>query len=125
MGGKPYNGFSPAERQRGGEAIREALASKTLSYAASCSSCSRPLTKPHDWHLEDYTNPLSAFPVCRRCHQAIHVRFSRPDYWRSFVNTVTPSCWAKHLCTDPATLHRPFDVTYPAGHPLRLRLRQL
>lgn len=67
---KSYNGFTPAERRLGGRAISEALADGRLTYAEKCSVCERGLSAPHQFHCERYHEPLSVYPVCRRCHHA-------------------------------------------------------
>lgn len=117
--GKFYNGYSPAERSAGGRAVRTALADGGLSWAASCSVCGCCLAPPHAWHLEQYSEPLSAVPVCGRCHCAIHMRFSRPDFWLRFLADLRQSCWVRHLSVDPASLWRPCQETYPDGVPSR------
>jgi len=95
-----YNGFSPRERQVAGAVIRKAIAAGTMSWANDCSVCRKQLAKPHHWHLEDYTVPTSAYPVCRRCHYAIHIRFARPALWHRFLSELPPGAWVADLSVD-------------------------
>lgn len=115
---KSYNGFTPAERRIGGQAVSEALADGRMSYAETCSVCDRTLTAPHQFHSERYHEPLSAYPVCRRCHHAIHIRFRYPAYWQRFLAELPLKVWVHELSLDPASLSQPFHVTYPDGFPL-------
>lgn len=114
---KSYNGFTPAERRTGGRAVSKALADGRLSYADACSVCARTLTAPHQFHSETYHEPLSAYPVCRRCHYAIHIRFRRPQYWQRFLGELSPEAWVHQVTVDPASLTQPFCDTYPSGFP--------
>jgi hypothetical protein len=47
------------------------------------------------WHSEDYRSPFGAYPVCWRCHHAIHIRFRRPAYWQTHVSRLDPAGWKK------------------------------
>ena len=114
---KSYNGFTPAERRVGGRAIREALADGRMAYAKACSVCACTLAASHQFHSERYDEPLSAYPVCRRCHHAIHARFRHPAYWQRFLAKLPPDGWVHHLTVDPASLFQPFHETYPLGFP--------
>lgn len=97
MSGNSYNGFSPAERRAGGRAIRLAVTEGRLKPARECSVCSGELTGPHHWHLERYEDPLSAYPICRRCHYAVHIRCHRPDYWQRFLRNLPGRTWVHDL----------------------------
>jgi hypothetical protein len=117
MTGNSYNGFTPAERRAGGRAVILALADGRMSYASACSICDRALSLPHQHHSERYHQPLSAYPVCRRCHHAIHIRFRQPRFWRRFLAELPPDSWVHQLTLDPVSLSRPFHETYPSGFP--------
>ncbi len=86
-----------------------------MRWASACSVCDVALGLPHQWHLEDYSDVLSAYPVCRRCHYAIHVRFAQPAYWARFTALLPASGWVRRLSLDPASLAAPFTATYPFG----------
>jgi hypothetical protein len=116
---KSYNGYTPAERRVGGRAIAQALADGRMGFAPTCSVCDRTLMGPHDFHAERYDEPLSGYPICRRCHHAVHIRFTRPAYWRRFLAELPRESWVQKLTLDPASLWRPFHVTYPLGFPPR------
>lgn len=68
-----------------------------MSFASACCVCDAALSPPHQHHLEDYNDPLSAFPICRRCHYAIHIRFRRPALWARFVAEVPADSWVRDL----------------------------
>lgn len=97
MSGNSYNGFTAAQRRAGGRAIREALADGRLSFASNCSVCDIALAAPHQFHAEEYGDPLSAFPICRRCHYAVHIRFRRPYYWQRFLRGLPERAWVHDL----------------------------
>lgn len=110
-----YNGFTARERRAAGHEIGKALVDGRMSWASSCSVCGTALERPHQWHLEDYTDVLSARPVCRRCHHAIHIRFAQPAYWARLKAVLPATSWVHRLSVDPAALTAPFTVTYPRG----------
>lgn len=67
-------------------------------------------------HLERYDRPAELFPVCKRCHAALHARFREPERWFSVLHRVAaPGSWAFALSLDPASQWRPFEETYPNG----------
>ena len=102
----PYNGFSPRERRVWNHLVRPV--------ALHCSICGCGPEKPVGWHGEDYRRADS----CRACHNAIHMRFRRPDHWQRLVRQHEhPGAWFTLLSIDPASLTRPFDETYPEGLP--------
>ena len=119
MSGNSYNGFTAAERRAAGKVIRAELADGRLLFAPSCSLCNRALTPSHQMHLEDYATPLSAYPICRRCHVILHLRFIRPEAWLRLVaeNRADHAQWFELLTLDPASRRRSFDEIYPSGLP--------
>ncbi|WP_370716112.1 hypothetical protein [Sphingomonas sp. IW22] len=114
MSGNWYNGFSPADRTKGANLLRRALREGTVLPASICSMCGR-VPSGLGYHNEDYRKPLTAYPICRRCHYAIHIRFRRPYYWREFIAPLDRNGWFQNLTPDPASLYRPYDLTYPEG----------
>lgn len=119
MSGNSYNGFTASERRAAGKVIRTALAQGRMSFAPWCSICNRALPSTHQMHLEDYATPLSAYPICRRCHIILHVRFIRPGPWLRLVaeNRADHAQWFELLSLDPASRWQSFDQIYPSGLP--------
>jgi hypothetical protein len=70
-------------------------------------------------HDEDYSRPLAAYAVCRRCHRMLHQRFDEPEPWLAFVaeHGQGRGAWFEQLSMDPDSRSRPFGETYPAGLP--------
>ncbi|MGN6270269.1 MAG: hypothetical protein ACTHM0_10305 [Sphingomonas sp.] len=95
--------------------LKAALADGIVPPAYVCSVCGVTAGKPLGRHSEDYRRPLDAYPVCTRCHYAIHIRFRRPDYWRRYIARLDPEGWFNRLSVDPHCVTRPFDDTYPRG----------
>lgn len=95
--------------------LKAALADGTVPPAYVCSVCGVTAGKPLGRHSEDYRRPLDAYPVCTRCHYAIHIRFRRPAYWRRYVGALPVDGWFRRLAIDADSLHRNFDLTYPTG----------
>lgn len=117
MGGRPYNGFSPAERSLALPAIRQAMAAGIIKPSYRCSVCERTFGRPVGQHSEDYRTPLAFYPICRKCHYAVHMRFWRSDYWDGYIALLSPHGWFRQLRLDKGTLYRPFDQSYPDGLP--------
>ena len=115
--GRPYNGFSWEERRSTDRAFRASRAVYGSPIPLKCSVCAIRPEGGVKFHSEVYTMPLNPYAVCRRCHYAIHIRFSRPLFWQKFIKGIDPDCWVQMLSLDPATLTRPFNVTYPQGLP--------
>lgn len=113
---KWYNGYSPAERRAITPKVAAAIASGALKPSCQCSMCGMVADKPWPFHSERYHDPIATYPVCSRCHYALHIRFGRPDFWRRYVAGL-PAGWCQHLSLDPRSLTRPFDETYPDGLP--------
>lgn len=77
----PYNGFSGLERARGWQLTHWAVLVGLLPPPASCSICGAQRARLQ-YHSEDYYEPLRPFPICARCHLALHRRFRAPDPWK-------------------------------------------
>ncbi len=76
----PYNGFSPAERERAGRIQTRAFRDGHPKPTA-CRACG--YTHGVIAHLEDYDRPLEAIlPLCGACHRVVHARFTQPDPFR-------------------------------------------
>ena len=61
-----YNGFSPRERRAWNGVERRP--------AQRCSVCGCGPERRLAYHGEDYRTPDSVYPICARCHRAIHIR---------------------------------------------------
>jgi hypothetical protein len=120
-----YNGKSPRERRATIPVQQQAMAKGAMPIPTRCSIClCTASTRAIGLHDEDYDNPLKAFPICRRCHFSLHVRFDDPERWRRLLDRVSsPDCWARNLTLDPASQWRPFLETYPKGLPGILNAR--
>ena len=114
-----YNGFGPKKRTGVLAALEVAMATGAIAGPTHCSACGNRPSKPLDWHSEDYRRPLDAFPICTRCHYALHIRFHRPAYWQRYISGLDPVVWCQYPTVDPSSLRRPFDETYPEGLPGR------
>ncbi len=117
-----YNGWSPEERLATLPRQREAIRSGALAKPTICSICGEapvPGSANPVWlHDEDYSNPLAAYPVCRRCHRILHERFEQPAPWLALVRLHgTGDRWFERLTMDAASLRQPFAATYPNGLP--------
>lgn len=65
-------------------------------------------------HNEDYSNPFDdAHPICRACHGALHIRFSKPERWEKRKATIrelrqasdTESFWREQLTNVPVDIN--------------------
>ena len=119
--GKPgerwYNGADHARRAWKLRMVKAALANGEIVLSHTCSVCARMFPYAVGLHSEDYTHPVAAYPVCRQCHFAIHIRFWRPEYWQGYIARLNPDGWFQRLSLDPETMTRPYSVSYPKGLP--------
>ena len=120
----PYNGFGHEERIATNVVQREAAARGQFRFPTRCSICgftdaANPRTSGYIFaHLEDYREPLACYPCCRRCHAALHARFSDPARWQKVAAANWRSGeWFTLLSLDPASQTASFDRTYPDGLP--------
>jgi hypothetical protein len=117
-----YNGFSHEERIATNAVQREAAARGQFRFPTRCSICgftdpANPRTSGYIFaHLEDYRKPLACHPCCRRCHAALHARFSDPARWHNVLDANwREGEWYTVLSLDPSSQTEPFDQTYPQG----------
>lgn len=81
---KPYNGFSGAERRRGGQLIGWLQAAGCLPRPTRCDICgSRERVGSHS---ETYAHVLRAPALCTGCHRALHLRPWQWEAWRRIVD---------------------------------------
>jgi hypothetical protein len=119
-----YNGWNGEERLAVLPIIKAALAAGELDPPTRCSVCLA--SGSPDWradnavvfHDEDYSAPLSAYPVCKPCHKLIHLRFWRRAEWAAHLALHgRGGAWFEWLTLDPESRFRPFSGSYPAGLP--------
>ena len=90
---KSFNGFSGAERRRGGQLVAWLLAAGCLAKPEQCDICAS--RSQLGFHGENYYD-LRCYPVlCRSCHHALHLRAYQWDAWRRIVDAAatTGSEW--------------------------------
>ena len=119
-----YNGWSPEERLATVPIQREAIRTGALERPTRCSICGtsneRGGPNPVWLHDENYSDPLAAYPICRRCHRTLHERFEQPELWLALVKrhaTAERTAWYEQLTLDVASLYQPFALTYPSSLP--------
>jgi len=123
-----YNGWSPEERRATLPIQRAALKAGEMASPERCSICGFDGSSMEDGnrlelHDERYDEPLSAYPICRRCHRILHARFERPARWKRLVAEFGDgSKWFEYLSLDPQSQWRPFDETYQNGFPMWVKL---
>lgn len=79
---KSYNGFSSSERARVGKMQLKAIRSGEFPAPKQCELCLQT-TGQMQLHNEDYSKPFEdAHPICRSCHGALHIRFTKPERWK-------------------------------------------
>lgn len=119
---RPYNGFTPVQRNRVQPIIDAAIARREIERSRMCAICGS-VPRQIVTHLEDYSDPLNFIPVCRSCHSHIHLRFWRgPDWWRVIPALPEAIPFLKALSTDIGSLERPIFETYPFGAPKLARV---
>jgi hypothetical protein len=78
---KEYNGFSSNERAKVGNFQLKAIQSGEYPKPVQCSLCGST-DGQMQLHNEDYSKPFEgAIPICRSCHSALHIRFTKPERW--------------------------------------------
>lgn len=92
MGMGYYNGFSPKERERGNEIIKEAIKKGLLPplNEVECAICGQNKGIRH-YHNEDYSPENiveDATPLCWRCHMHIHSKRKDTPKWKRYEEEV-------------------------------------
>jgi hypothetical protein len=119
----PYNGFSPRERNKVIPIQSRAFETGKVARPTHCSICWTPETRTTGRrsiiaHLEDYREPLKLHPCCGSCHNALHIRFTKPERWLSKLAAHgRPGSWFTLITMDRESQTRPYDETYPGGLP--------
>jgi len=82
-----YNGFTAAERAATLSWFREQIRLGLREPPMVCCAC-RQTEGVLDSHTEDYSKPfgphIGEFPMCYRCHMAIHCRFRNRTAWDDY-----------------------------------------
>jgi len=100
----PYNGFSGLERARGHQLTAWAVRAGLLPTPDRCSICEVASERRH-YHSENYYDPLHAYPICSKCHMALHRRFRSPDRWLALVERHgRAGAWFSQLSLEPVDL---------------------
>lgn len=89
---KSYNGFTAAERYKGLEIVKQAIADGVLKPVSECkcSMCGQDKGIIM-YHSEDYTPEIivsQVVPLCWRCHMMLHSRFRHPKSWEQYKQEV-------------------------------------
>lgn len=86
-----YNGFTNAERVKGGRVQTWAYKREFLVRPLHCSACKVYGDTPGEIiaHLEDYTEPIKgAIFLCVRCHTMVHLRNAHLQEWNVYRSAV-------------------------------------
>ena len=84
---KPYNGFTPQQRQEAFNWLKEQNKPKPTI----CEACGQEwgLIEPHS---EDYSKPfgehIGKYGLCYICHSMIHCRFRAREEWLNYIENV-------------------------------------
>lgn len=88
----PYNGFSPAQRNRALRWLNGEYAAGRRTRPTSCQACGQTegLVEAHS---EDYSGPpfgdnIGQFGLCYRCHLIVHSRFSAPRHFELYATII-------------------------------------
>lgn len=82
---KTYNGFDHYARMKAGAWQNRHYAAGTLARPTACCACGQTQGAIIH-HCEDYSEPFTVaktckYPLCYRCHTAVHCRFKSPAMW--------------------------------------------
>ena len=67
---------------------------------------------------ERYDRSLEVYPICRRWHLTLHMRFGDPEPWLDLLHRHGKGgTWVELLSLDPRYQFEPFGETYPDGLP--------
>jgi len=86
-----YNGFTAEQRNAAQRWLVQRWNSGTLPRPKECCACGQTKGIIHQ-HAEDYSQPfgenLTKYPLCYRCHMALHMRFRLPRGWEYYLATL-------------------------------------
>ncbi len=76
---RPYNGFTPAERERWTKIQERILSEQPHLRRTTCEACDATQDETGIvQHLEQYDQPDAITGLCHRCHTMLHERFRFP-----------------------------------------------
>ena len=95
---KPYNGFSPEQREASMHWMNAAILRREVrAYPGECSQCGQREGQL-SYHTEDYSWPFGPHVVehhlCAVCHLLLHARFTRPARWTAYLALLRDGCRA-------------------------------
>lgn len=84
---KSYNGFSATQRSRCGNWQSREYKAGRIQRPTVCCACGA--TENLIAHCEDYSEPFTfekscKYPLCYRCHMAVHCRLNAPEMWQRY-----------------------------------------
>lgn len=88
MASIPYNGFSGSFRSQVGSVVYGNIRSGVWPRPERCEVCGSRERRFLQAHLENYDDPTSYVGICRRCHMALHKRFSNPEGWLALLDGI-------------------------------------
>jgi hypothetical protein len=98
-----YNGYSPEERGKKFEILKNLIKEGTVPAAKGpCMICNDP-ESPVEYHSEDYGEPFlweppAMYSLCQSCHRfKLHGRFRYPSSWEAYVAHVRRGGYARDL----------------------------
>jgi hypothetical protein len=120
---KPYNGYTAAERNAKGRALRRLIRAGAVPRPSGrCSVCGD--RQDLVYHAEDYSRPYvfaepAQYVVCRAGHAMIHLRFHFPDRWRAFTRHVRAGGTCREFARPAARAGGPSPVRQGELFPAR------
>jgi hypothetical protein len=119
-----YNGFDDKARRAVTPIQNEAIRCGALIRPTTCSICgftdpANPQGRGYIFlHTENYAEPLTIYPLCKRHHADLHARFRDPERWQRVLERYgRPQSWFVLLSTDPAAQFTSYHDLYPTGLP--------
>lgn len=111
-----YNGFTSNERAKVGKIQFQAIKSGKFPKPTVCELC-LGTNGQMQLHNEDYSKPFEdAHPICRACHLALHIRFTKPERWikrmaiirnlKGDKATSNDTYWWEKLLFEPIDINR-------------------
>lgn len=111
---KSYNGFSHNERAKVGRIQLAAIRAGEFPTPTQCELCLGTAGQMQ-LHNEDYSQPFDdAHPICRACHGALHIRFTKPERWEKRKEIIRELRGANNneLYWWEKLINTPIDITH-------------
>jgi len=77
---KSYNGFSGEKRLAVDKELKQLEKEGKWTYERKCHMCGFE-DKSVMYHLENYNEIFSGWPLCVECHMLLHCRYRYPNRW--------------------------------------------